>query len=117
VAREATGEELLELALDESWIAESVLRMIARGIEQRRDMILHDAIEHGVFRLTAGIATCCGRGSMGVVAGKHGRRAGEAGAMPRVRAKRSRWVGSTICLAVSASWTFLHSNVRIPDKI
>jgi hypothetical protein len=71
VAQEATGEELLELALDESRIAKAVLRMIARGVEKRRDMILHDAIEHGVFRLAAGIATRRGRSGMGMVDGKH----------------------------------------------
>ena len=75
MAQEATGEKLLELALDESRIAEAVLRMIARGVEQRRDMILYDAVEHGVFWLTAGIATRCGRSGVGVVDGKHGRRA------------------------------------------
>jgi hypothetical protein len=71
VAQAATGEKLLELALDESRIAKAVLRMIARGVEKRRDMILHDAMEHGVFRLAAGIATRRGRSGMGMVDGKH----------------------------------------------
>ena len=49
--------------------------MIARGVEQRGEMVLHDAIEHGVFRLAAGITTRCRRGGVGVVDRKHGWRA------------------------------------------
>jgi len=48
-----------------------VFRAIARGVEQRCEMVLHDAIEHGVFRLAAGIATRRDRSGMGMVDGKH----------------------------------------------
>jgi len=89
VAQEATGEELLELALDELWVAKAVFRTIARGVEQRCEMVLHDAIEHGGLRLAAGIATRC-RGDVG----------------------GSRWVG-----ARSASWCppAGHSAIGCPD--
>ena len=61
-------------SLDELWIAKAVFRtIIARGVEECCEMVLHDAVEHGVLRLAAGIATRC-RGDVGGVASVHIRR-------------------------------------------
>jgi len=65
MTEQATGEELLELALDETWITKPALRSIARTVEQRREMVLDEAVENGRLRLAAGIATSCGEGSVG----------------------------------------------------
>jgi hypothetical protein len=58
VAEQAACEELLEFALHEAWIAEPVLRAITRMIEQRREVIMHDAVEHRGLGLAAGVPTC-----------------------------------------------------------
>lgn len=60
-AEQATSEELLELALNETWIAEAVLRSIARMVEQRCEMVADDAIEHRGLGLAACITMYCRR--------------------------------------------------------
>jgi hypothetical protein len=80
---QATSQEPLELALHEAWIAEPVLRAIARLIEQRWEVVTDNAVEHRALGLAAGITTRGRRRGMG---GEHVRGGGEAGTMPLGRA-------------------------------
>lgn len=80
---QATSEKPLELALHEAWIAEPVLRAIARLIEQRWEVVTDNAVEHRALGLAAGITTRGRRRGMG---GEHVRGGGEAGTMPLGRA-------------------------------
>jgi hypothetical protein len=66
-----------------SGIAESVLRAIARVIEQRGEVVTHNAVEHRGLWFAAGITT---RGRRRGIGGEHVRRCGEAGTMPLGRA-------------------------------
>ena len=55
VTQQAAREELLELALDEARIAEPVLRAIACLVEQAREVVADNLVQHGGLGLAAGI--------------------------------------------------------------
>lgn len=90
VAEQAAREELLELALDEAWIAEPVLGMIAGALEDRWEMVADHAVERSVLRLATGIRARWRRRELGR---EHVRRCVQAGAVPLARSSNPGGLG------------------------